>query len=68
MYTRSTRNGIEFGFNNQTVLIWLFFAKQVVGLNRFDLTNCITSKFFYILVDGHENMSDMMCHNHFIGL
>ena len=35
--------------------------KQFVGLNCFDLTNCcIASKFLDILVNGHENMSDMM--------
>ena len=56
MYTRSTRNGIEFVFNNLTVLIWLFIAKiAALQVNILD-----------ILVDGDENMSDMMCHNHFI--
>ena len=32
MYTRPTMNGIEFVFNNQTVLIWLFFAKMPHGI------------------------------------
>ena len=32
MYTRSTRNGIEFVFNNQTVLILLLLVKTVCGI------------------------------------
>ena len=33
MYTRSTINGIEFVFNNQTVLILLLLVKTVCGID-----------------------------------
>ena len=33
MYTRSTMNGIEFVFNNQTVLILLLLVKTVCGID-----------------------------------
>ena len=33
MYTRSTRNGIEFVFNNQSVLILLLLVKTVGGID-----------------------------------
>ena len=32
MYMGSTRNGIEFGFNSQTVLILLLLLKTVCGI------------------------------------
>ena len=32
MYTRSTRYGIEFVFNNQTVLIWLLCVRTLCGI------------------------------------
>ena len=41
--------------------------KQFVGLNSFDLMNCCTDvNCIDSLVDGHENISDMMCCDHFI--
>ena len=33
MYTRSTMNGIEFVFNNQTVLIFLLLERTVCGID-----------------------------------
>ena len=45
MYMGSTRNGIEFGFNSQTVLILLLLLKTVCGLNCCHLTkNCSVSQ------------------------
>ena len=32
MYMGCTWNGIEFVFNNQTVLVWLLFAKTLSGI------------------------------------
>ena len=59
-----TWNGIEFASNNQTVLVWLLFAKHFVGLNCVPLTKyCISCKPINSLVNRHENMSHRMSHS-----
>ena len=55
----STRNGIEFCFNSQTVLILLLLLKQFVGLNCCHLTKVVVHLYpINSLVNGraHEPM------------
>ena len=67
MYTRSTTNGIEFVSNNQTVLIWLFSAKTLHGIDLFAFNKMLHCMYLIIsLVDGCGNMSHVMCHDHFV--
>ena len=68
MYTRSTEKGIEIVFNNQTVPILVLCVKTLCGIDLLSFNNllhCILNP-IDSLIDGHENMSDVMCHDHFI--
>ena len=68
MYTRSTVNGIEIVFNNQTVPILVLCVKTLCGIDLLSFNNllhCILNP-IDSLIDGHENMSDMTCCDHFI--
>ena len=68
MYTRSTENGIEIVFNNQTVPILVLCVKTLCGIDLLSFNNllhCILNP-IDSLIDRRENMSDMMCHDHFI--
>ena len=68
MYTRSTENGIEIVFNNQTVPILVLCAKTLCGIDLLSFNNllhCILNPIDG-LINGHENMSDMTCRDHFI--
>ena len=63
MYTRSTENGIEIVFN-----ILVLCVKTLCGIDSLSFNNllhCILNP-TDSLIDGRENMSDMMCRNHFI--
>ena len=68
MYTRSTKNGIEIVFNNQTVLILVLCVKTLCGIDLLSFNNllrCILNP-IDSLIDRRENMSDMTCRDHFI--
>ena len=68
MYTRSTENGIEIVFNNQTVHILVLCAKTLCGIDWLSFNNllhCILNP-IYSLIGGRENMSDVTCRNDFI--
>ena len=68
MYTRSTENGIEIVFNNQTVPILVLCVKTLCGIDLLSFNNllhCILNP-IDSLIDGCENMSDMTCCNCFI--
>ena len=68
MYTRSTENGIEIVLNNQTVPILVLCVKTLCGIDLLSFNNllhCILNP-IDSLIDGRENMSDMMCRGHFI--
>ena len=67
MYTRSTENGIEIVFNNQTVPILVLCVKTLCGIDLLlfnNLLRCILNP-IYSLIDRRENMSDVTCHDHF---
>ena len=67
MYTRSMRYGIEFVSNNQTVLIWLFFAKTLCEIDLFSFNKMLLHEnFIDSLVDRCANISDVTCCNYFI--
>ena len=57
MYMGSTRNGIEFGFNSQTVLILLLLLKTVCGIELLSFNNKIVVHLNLInsLVDGRAH-------------
>ena len=68
MYTRSTENGIEIVFNNQTVPILVLCVKTLCGIDLLlfnNLLHCILNP-IDSLIDRHENMSDVTCRDHFI--
>ena len=68
MYTRSTENGIEIVFNNQTVPILVLCVKTLCGIDLLSFNNllhCILNP-IDSLIGRHENMSDVTCRNHFI--
>ena len=68
MYTRSTENGIEIVFNNQTVPILVLCAKTLCGIDLLlfnNLLHCILNP-IDSLIDGRELMSDVTCRDHFI--
>ena len=68
MYTRSTENGIEIVFNNQTVPILVLCVKTLCGIDLLSFNNLLHCKLNPIdsLIERQENMYNMMCHNHFI--
>ena len=68
MYTRSTENGIEIVFNNQTVPILVLCVKTlcVIDLLSFNNLLCCILNPMDSLIDRHENKSDVMCRDHFI--
>ena len=66
MYTRSTENGIEIVFNNQPILG--LCVKILCGIDLLSFNNllrCILNP-IDSLIDRRENMSNVMCHDHFI--
>ena len=68
LYTRSTRNGIEIVFNNQTVPILVLLLKTVCGIELLSFNNllrCILNP-IDSLIDRRENISDVTCRDHFI--
>ena len=68
MYTRSTENGIEIVFNNQTVPILVLCVKTVCGIDLLSFNNllrCILNP-IDSLIENRENMSDVTCLDHFI--
>ena len=68
MYTRSTENGIEIVFNNQTVPILVLCVKTLCGIDLLSFNNllhCILNP-IDSLIDMHVNMFDGMCRSHFI--
>ena len=67
MYTRSTRNGIEIVFNNQTVPILVLLLKTVCGIELLSFNNllrCILNP-IDSLIDRREHMSDVTFRDHF---
>ena len=66
MYTRST--GIEIVFNNQTVPILVLCVKTLCGIDLLSFNNLLHCILNHIdsLINGRENMSDVMCCDHFI--
>ena len=68
MYIRSTENGIEIVFNNQTVPILVLCEKTLCGIDLLSFNNlmhCILNP-IDSLINRRENMSDVTCRNHFI--
>ena len=67
LYTRSTRNGIEIVFNNQTVPILVQLLKTVCGIDLLSFNNLLRCLLNPIdsLIDRCENMSDVTCRDHF---
>ena len=67
MYTRSTMDGIEFVFNNQTVPIFVLCVKTLCGIDLLSFNNllCCILNPIDNLIDRRRNMSDMTCRNHF---
>ena len=60
-------NRIEFVFNNQTVPILVLCVKTLCGIDLLSFNNllrCILNP-IDSLIDRRENMSDVMCHDHF---
>ena len=55
--------------NNQTVLIWLFYAKTVCGIELCSFNNLLhcTLNPIVSFIDRHAKMSDVTCHDHLIG-
>ena len=63
----STRNGIEFCFSSQTVLILLLLLKTLCRIDLLSFNNllrCILNP-IDSLIDRRENMSDVTCRDHF---
>ena len=61
-------NRIEFVFNNQTVPILVLCVKTLCGIDLLSFNNllrCILNP-IDSLIDRRENMSDVMCHDHFV--
>ena len=68
MYTKSTDNGIEIVFNNQTVPILVLCVKTLCGIDLLSFNNllhCILNP-IDSLIDRRENMSDVTCCDNFI--
>ena len=60
-------NGIEFGFNNQTVPILVLCVKTLCGIDLLSFNNllCCILNPIDNLINRHRNMSDVTCHDHF---
>ena len=68
MYTRSTENGIEIVFNNQTVPILVLCVKTLCGIDLLSFNNLLHCILYPIdsLIDMRVDMFDGMCCSHFI--
>ena len=68
MYTRSTDNGIEIVFNNQTVPILVLCVRTLCGIHLLSFNNllhCILNP-IDSLIERRGNMSDVTRWDHFI--
>ena len=61
-------NGIEFGSNNQTVLVWLFLAKTLHGIDFFSYNTILHFMQIPLIVwsMGTPHMSDVTCCDHLV--
>ena len=68
MYTRSTGNGIEIVLKNQTIAILVLCVKTIcwIDLLSFSSLLCCILNPIDSLINRDENISDVMCHDHFI--
>ena len=65
MYMECTWNGIEFVFNNQTVLILLLLVETVCGVDLLSFNKIFAVHLNPInsLVDGHAHEPIVLCSN-----